>query len=106
MWAVALDSVAAVAGVMVGGSEVAGVVGAAACEGDDVVDGVGSGFAADVADVGVAEDAGSELSPGGGVGGSSGWGLHVSPFSGCACPACLTVFSCCLVASLLSCDCW
>ena len=89
------------------------MVGAAACEGDDVVDGVGSGFAAYVAYVGVAEDAGSELSPGDGVGGASGWGLHVSPFSGCgalgalpALPACLTVFSCCLVVWLLRCDCW
>ena len=81
--AVAFDPVAAVSGVVVCGSEVAGVVGAAACEGDDVVDGVGSGFAAYVACVGVAEDAGSELSPGDGVGGASGWGLHVSPLSGC-----------------------
>ena len=78
--AVALHSVAAVSGVVVCRPEVAWVVGAAACEGDDVVDGVGSGFAADVACVGVAEDAGAELSPGGVVGGASGWGLHVSPF--------------------------
>lgn len=39
------------------GFEVGGVVGSASCEGGDVVDGVGAGFAADVADVGGCEDA-------------------------------------------------
>lgn len=55
------------------------MVGAAACEGDDVVDGVGSGFAAYVACVGVAEYAGAEVAPCGGVFGSLLWGGHCFP---------------------------
>lgn len=66
---VALDAVG-VRDVVVCWFEVPGVVGSAAGVGDDVVDGVGSGFAADVADVGGGEDASVTFSDGSGVGGA------------------------------------
>jgi hypothetical protein len=49
---------------MMSWSQVAGVFGSASCEGDDVVDGVCSRFAADVADGVAFEDAGVSCASG------------------------------------------